>query len=237
MSSNSLPRSTRFETWRLFTVYAIILLAFSALLARLLTLQILDPAQWVNQAEQNYTKAVSVPAARGIIYDRNGYILARNLASYNIVITPAELPDDDSDIQRIYREISDLTGIAVGGPVTDESLKQAKLFAACVPGPSISQMVALQESNAPYSPVRIKCNVTEEVARIAQEKTADWPGVKVEVDPIRDYPTGSLTSTLVGFLGPIPASLEALFLTVTKLAIQALRHLCRQSWLAGTDAA
>ncbi|MCK7506326.1 MAG: hypothetical protein MZV70_21235 [Desulfobacterales bacterium] len=37
--------------------------------------------------------------------DRNGYVLARNVASYNVVITPADLPDDDADIQRIYREI------------------------------------------------------------------------------------------------------------------------------------
>jgi penicillin-binding protein 2 len=43
---------------------------------------------------------------------------------------------------------------------------------------------------------------------MVQEKSVDWPGVKVEIEPIRDYPTGSLTANLVGFLGPIPASLE-----------------------------
>jgi len=208
VSSNSLPRSTHFETWRLFVVYAVVLLVFFTLFARLLTLQIFEGTDWVGQAVENYTKAISVPAARGIIYDRNGYILARNLASYNVIITPAGLPDDDSDIQRIYREVSELTGVPVGGPVTEESLEEAKLFAACVDGPSIAQMVALQDSNAPYSPVKIKCNVSEEVARMVQEKTVDWPGVAVEIDPIRDYPTGSLTATLVGFLGPIPASLE-----------------------------
>ena len=98
--------------------------------------------------------------------------------------------------------------VPVGGPVTDESLEEAKLFAACVPGPGIAQLVALQDTLAPYSPVKIKCNVSEEVARTVEEKAVDWPGVAVEVEPIRDYPTGSLTSSLVGFLGPIPASLE-----------------------------
>jgi penicillin-binding protein 2 len=43
---------------------------------------------------------------------------------------------------------------------------------------------------------------------MVEEKVVDWPGVSVEVEPIRDYPTGSLTASLVGFLGPIPASLE-----------------------------
>lgn len=208
MSSGPAPRPVRFETWRLFTVYIVVTLVFLSLLFRLVNLQLIEGASWKISAVDNYTNEVSVPAPRGIIYDRNGYILARNLASYNIVITPASLPDDDSDIQRIYRELSELIEVPVGGPITDEALDEAKLFAACVPGPTIGQLVALQDTIAPYSPVKIKCNVTEEIARTVMEKSVDWPGVTVEVEPIRDYPTGSLTSTLVGFLGPIPASLE-----------------------------
>ena len=207
MSSSSTSRP-RFETWRLVTIYIVVILAFTGLLFRLINLQVLQGSQWTASAVGNYTHEVNVPAPRGIIYDRNGSILARNLASYNIVITPANLPDDDSDIQRIYRELSDLIDVPVGGPVTDASLAEAKLFAACVPGPGISQLVALQDTLAPYSPVKIKCNVPEETARKVEENSIDWPGVTVEVEPIRDYPTGSLTSNLVGFLGPIPASLE-----------------------------
>lgn len=208
MSSGSTPRPVRFETWRLAAIYIVVVLAFTALLFRLVNLQVVEGSAWNASAVDNYTNEVSVPAPRGIIYDRNGYILARNIASYNIVITPANLPDDDSDIQRIYNELSALIDVPVGGPVTDESLANAKLFAACVPGPGIGQLVALQDTLAPYSPVKVKCNVSEEIARVAEENSIDWPGVTVEVDPIRDYPTGSLTSNLVGFLGPIPASLE-----------------------------
>jgi penicillin-binding protein 2 len=208
MSSGSMPRPVRFETWRLATIYIVVFLAFTALLFRLVNLQVIEGSAWTASAVDNYTNEVSVPAPRGIIYDRNGYILARNLASYNVVITPAGLPDDDSDIQRIYRELSELIDVPVGGPVTDESLAEAKLFAACVPGPGIGQLVALQDTLAPYSPVKIKCNAPEDIARIVEENSIDWPGVTVEIDPIRDYPTSSLTSSLVGFLGPIPASLE-----------------------------
>jgi penicillin-binding protein 2 len=208
MSSGSMPRPVRFETWRLATIYIIVVLAFTGLLFRLINLQVVEGSAWTASAVDNYTNEVNVPAPRGIIYDRNGYILARNLASYNIVITPANLPDDDSDIQGIYRELSELIDVPVGGPVTDESLANAKLFAACVPGPGIGQLVALQDTLAPYSPVKVKCNVPEETARMVEENSIDWPGVSVEIDPIREYPTGSLTSALVGFLGPIPASLE-----------------------------
>jgi penicillin-binding protein 2 len=124
------------------------------------------------------------------------------------VITPAALPDDEADIQRIYREVSALTGVPVGGPVTDATLENAKLFSACVPGPSIADMVALGDSLAPYTPVKISCNINEELARVMREKSVDWPGVTVEIEPVREYPTGSLTANIVGFLGPIPAALE-----------------------------
>lgn len=212
MSSNSLPRPARFETWRLAAVYLVVLFVFSGLIYRLVYLQVLQGEDWVALAVENYKEEISVPAPRGIIYDRNGNVLARNLASYNVVITPANLPNDESDIQRIYRELSALIDVPVGGPVTDESLEEAKLFAACVPGPGISQLVALQDTLAPYSPVKVKCNVSTEVARVVEENSVDWPGVTVEVEPIRDYPTGSLTAALVGFLGPIPASLEDIYI-------------------------
>jgi penicillin-binding protein 2 len=208
MSTGSLSRNPRFETWRLAVIYIAALLVFTALLFRLVNLQVVEGADWTKSAIENYTREVSIPAPRGIIYDRNGYILTRNVASYNIVITPANLPDDESDIQRIYRELSSLIEVPVGGPVTDALLEEAKLFAACVPGPSISQLVALQDSNAPYSPTKIKCNVSEDIARTVREKAVDWPGVTVETEPIREYPTGSLTANVVGFLGPIPALLE-----------------------------
>jgi len=208
MTSGTESRPVRFETWRLSLIYIVALIALSSFLFRLISLQILQGPDWLARAVNNYTNEVSVPAPRGIIYDRNGYILARNVPSYNVLITPASLPLDESDIQRIYRELSALIDVPVGGPVTDESLEEAKLFAACVPGPGISQLVELQRTLAPYSPVKVKCNVTEEIARTVEEKSVDWPGVEVEIEPIRDYPTGSLTAHLIGFLGPIPASQE-----------------------------
>ncbi|MCL4260654.1 MAG: hypothetical protein KJZ52_08515 [Anaerolineales bacterium] len=197
--------------WRTWLVYAVVVAVAGSMLFRLGSLQLVESPSWVAQAVENYRSEISEPAPRGIIYDRNGYILARNIASYNIVITPAYLPDDDADIQHIYREISQLTGAPVGGPVTEESLENAKLFAACAPGPSIADMVALGDSLAPFTPVKIVCNIDAELARAIRERSADWPGVAVEIEPVRDYPTGSLTANVVGFLGPIPASLKDMY--------------------------
>jgi penicillin-binding protein 2 len=205
------PSVSKFEVsfWRVLLVYGMVVGVVGTLVYRLLTLQVSEESIWLNQAIDNYTDIISDPGSRGIIYDRNEYILARNVASYNVVITPAGLPDDEADIQRIYREVSKLTGVPAGGPVTDESLANAKLFSVCVPGPSIADMVALGDSIAPYTPVKISCNINEELARIIRERSVDWPGVTVEIEPVRDYPTGSQTANIIGFLGPIPAAFEA----------------------------
>jgi penicillin-binding protein 2 len=202
---NNSPTTVRFQSWRLGSIYIAFSLVLVVFVARLFTLQILDYETYANYAETNRTKTIRDSPLRGIIYDRNGYVLARNVASYTIAITPANLPDDVSDIQKIYREISGITGV----PVNNGTVEDAKLVSACVSGPGIIQLVELGDSLAPYEPVKIQCNVSENTARIVRERLVDWPGVSVEVDPVRDYPTGSLTAHVIGFLGPIPARLEA----------------------------
>ncbi len=204
MSSTTLPKAN-FEPWRALVIYVTLLLVTLVITWKLFSLQILEYKNWKDQADENRTRQISVQTRRGIIYDRNGYILARNIASYNVVVTPASLPDDQSDIQRIYRELSVLIDV----PVSFRDVEYAKNFSACVPGPGIAQLVELGDSLAPYSPVRIKCNVTDEIARVVREKEMDWPGVSVEIEPVRDYPTGILTSDVIGFLGPIPAADQA----------------------------
>ncbi|MEJ5241587.1 MAG: penicillin-binding protein 2 [Anaerolineales bacterium] len=197
------PPVERVGPWRFWLLYAAFGLVAIVLFGRLINLQVLEHSIWQARAEENYTREISIPAPRGIIYDRNGTILARNVASYNVVITPANLPDDEADIQRIYRELSKVTGV----PVNQGTVEDAKKIAPCVEGPGITQLVELGASLAPYTPVKIKCNVSEAVARLVREKQMDWPGVSIEIEPIRDYPTGSLTANIVGFLGPIPAAL------------------------------
>ncbi len=158
------------------------------------------------QADENRISKISLPTQRGTITDRNGYVLARNIASYNVVITPADLPSDPGSKQEVYRKISELIGIPVtNGELNDETVK---LFTPCKTTFGITEIVSIAESLAPYKPVRIKCNVNEKAAMTIQQNAKDWPGAGVEVEPIRDYPTGELTSEVIGFLGPIPAAFE-----------------------------
>ncbi|MFQ5616580.1 MAG: penicillin-binding protein 2 [Anaerolineales bacterium] len=201
------PYQNTLETWRITLFTIVIGLVFFVFVGQLFRLQILQGPAFLDLAENNRTDPINVPTARGNIYDRNGIPLALNTPAYNIVITPASLPDDDGEIQEIFRELSSLAGVPVNLGVVDDNTP----FSPCVSEHGISQIVKYGTTTSPFRPVEIKCDVGREIAMVAQEKAMDWPGVSVAVESVRDYPTGELTAAIIGFLGPIPARDEALY--------------------------
>jgi len=204
--SNGNVEQSGLERWRFKIIYAILAIVFSIYVIRLFNLQVINGEAYVEQAEENRIKNISVPTQRGIIYDRNDYVLARNAASYNVAITPANLPDDPGTTEEIYRQLSQLIDVPVtNGVVTDET---ARLFTACQTDFGIKEIVLIGETNAPYTPVFVKCNVAKQIAMTISEKGDDWPGVSIEVSPVRKYPTGYLTAEIIGFLGPVTAENE-----------------------------
>jgi penicillin-binding protein 2 len=197
------------DKWRLIIFILLMVVVILFYVYKLFSLQIVQGSSFLAQANDNRTKTISIATQRGIIFDRNSYVLARNTASYNVIITPALLPDVDlenpnGDVQRIYRELSALIDVPKdNGIVNDETVKG---FTPCYTNFGISQIVYIGDTNAPFNPVRIKCNIPEDIAMIIREKKSEWPGVDIEIVPVREYPTGELTAEVIGFLGPIPAA-------------------------------
>lgn len=185
--------------WRLYVTYAVIVLLLAVFVSRLLQIQVLDGQTYRNLADENRFSRITLPAARGVIYDRNGFQLVRNIPSYQVLITPALLPDSDAEKDAIYRRLSAATGVAIDQP--------GEPAAPCIAGRGIRQFVEEGETNKPYSPWPIACDVDELTARILREQQVDMPGVSIVAVPVREYTTDELTAALIGYLGPIPASL------------------------------
>jgi penicillin-binding protein 2 len=190
----TIPRNRMLVT---YATGAVVLVIF---LARLVQLQIMQGSSYQAAALENRITETNTAASRGVIYDRNGSQIVRNVPSYNIVVTPALLPDSSAEVDAIFRTLSELTGVPVEG--------QGPPAAKCIPGRGIRQLVEEGATNKPYSAWPIACDVPEAVARVLREKQVDLPGVSVDAVPIRDYVSGGLTSAIVGYLGPIPASLQ-----------------------------
>ncbi|MGW8250601.1 MAG: peptidoglycan D,D-transpeptidase FtsI family protein, partial [Anaerolineales bacterium] len=195
------------QPWRIVVFAIVLLVIFFIYLGRMFSLQILRGPELLSQAEDNRTQTVNTAAPRGVIYDRLGNVLARNIASYNVVLTAADLPDDAGEVQEVFRNLSELLDMPVnGGDLTPENP-----YVPCVSDHGISEIAEYGETATPFTPVKIRCDVDKQLAMVILEKSVDWPGIEVEIQPIRDYPTGSLTATMLGFLGPIPANQEEEF--------------------------
>lgn len=195
------------KPWRIVAFMVALGLVFLIFAVRLLSLQVLQADSWVAKAEDNSTKEFNLSSLRGIILDRNNVVLARNVPSYNVVITAANLPDDEGALQEIFREMSSLIGI----PVHKGELSPENPYVPCISDHGIAQVTEYGESATPFEPVKVKCDIDEQLAMVVQEKSVDWPGVGIEIQPLREYPTSSLTASIVGFLGPIPANQEEFY--------------------------
>src|SRR5689334_6739698 len=66
-----------------------------ALIARLFTLQVLRYDYYTDLAQGNRIRIEPIPAARGLILDRNGEVLAANQPAYQLELVPEEVPNLD----------------------------------------------------------------------------------------------------------------------------------------------
>lgn len=182
---------------RILIFQVVIVAAFLALAARIYTIQFVNRDQYLSQATENRFDEVSLPATRGIIIDRNGVQLAVNTASANVTVTPALLPEDSAQELLVLERLAGQLGIPFQGELTTVDERG-------IPKQSLLEMVREGESLAPYNAVTVAKDVDHEIARLLISEQGSYPGVEVEWVSVRQYPTGALTSHVIGYMGPIP---------------------------------
>ena len=90
---------------RLIYTFTIILFFFIVLLGRLAWLQIINQTAYVERAEKNRTVTITSSGSRGMIFDRNGEILATNSLEYSLEITPEKVQDINQTIDDLSKII------------------------------------------------------------------------------------------------------------------------------------
>lgn len=78
-------------------VRLVLIVLLGLLIGRLYQLQVRKHTTFAAQADANRLRTIELPAPRGLIFDRNGELLARNRPSYQLAIVPEALPDNDPD--------------------------------------------------------------------------------------------------------------------------------------------
>lgn len=186
-----------------YTVFQILILAaFGVILLRLWDLQVISSAQYRDSADRNRFRLVPIDAPRGIIYDRLGRILVRNVPSFAVSIVPGGLPQSTEERHAVLARVGELLGM----PVTaTQQVADGADTGVLLSGPNqlSIQEILDKRSIGQYSPVRIASNVNRQVAFIIEEEHLDLPGVIVEAEPLRNYAEGPLMAHILGYMGRI----------------------------------
>jgi penicillin-binding protein 2 len=192
--------------FRLALYRAVLVVVLLVLVGQLWRLQMIRGEYYQEAADVNRFRLEQNPAPRGVIYDRRGYLLARNMPQTTISIIPAYLPEDEVERRDLLSKLADLIEMPLTSPPSDP-LPKHSAQPVLLSSPKIESGILeiLEEAKlAPYRPALLKAGVSREVAMVLEEEHLDWPGVLVQVEPVREYLYGSLTSHLLGYVGPIP---------------------------------
>ena len=162
---------------------ALVILLFGILIIQLVRLQVIKGDEYAQRAEINALREVPIPAARGLILDREGRPLVGNTARYSAAIVPGDLPERGEI--GVYRQLERVTGV----PAEEVERK----------------VLAGIENEGPYEPVVIKADIDEETALTLRELEPVTPGLKLLMKPARGYLTGPLLSHVLGYVGPLSA--------------------------------
>jgi|WetSurMetagenome_2_1015567.scaffolds.fasta_scaffold00084_6 penicillin-binding protein 2 len=155
--------------------YLLIAAVFAVICLRLVQLQFFEGDKFRKLSETNRLKILSAPAPRGIIYDRNGIPLVKNIPLYSVYMMydPAKEPD--------IAAIAAIVG-------TDSEEIRARLH---------------KRDLSPFVPVKLRQGLSfQEVARI-EACRSDFPELFIQTDVGREYPFGKVGAHIIGYLGKL----------------------------------
>src|SRR2546428_5104228 len=161
------------------TILKVGLLLVVALLAiRLWHLQVREGQYYRDLSENNRTRSVILEPARGLIYDRNGVLLANNVPSFNLYVTLEDVTDREALIKRLVGLIG----------LDEASLRKR-----------------LSERGAKLLARKLKGGLTLREAALIESHRLDLPGVMVQAESQRNYPARLTASHLLGYVGEVSA--------------------------------
>jgi len=160
--------------------FALIVLGLIALSGRFFYLQVMRHDEFVTRSENNRVKPKVIPPARGLIYDRNGVLLADNVPAFRLEVVPEQVPDMPAMLAQIGAVVPlDPDDVAA----FRKQLKQSRRFES----------------------VPLKMHLSEDdIARFAINRWR-FPGVDVVPYLTRHYPYGDLFAHVIGYVGRIDA--------------------------------
>ncbi|WP_122574271.1 penicillin-binding protein 2 [Pseudomonas viridiflava] len=172
-------KETRLVNQRLIACAILVAVLAGSLIARMYFLQVTEFEYHSTISENNRVHVLPIPPERGLIYDRNGEVLADNRPSFNLTLTRERAGDWHKVIDELMTllELPDEDRI-----LFDKELKQVR---------------------HPFEPATLLYELTEEQIAILAVNQYLLPGVDVAAQFVRHYPLGDHFAHSIGYVGRI----------------------------------
>lgn len=172
-------RDSRLVRRRVVVGAALVLMLTLVLVARAYYLQVIQFDHHTTLAENNRIHVQPIPPTRGLIFDRNGVIIADNRPSFSLTVTRERAGDWQAVLDTLV-QVLELTA-------EDRAIFEKRF----------------RQGRRPFEPVPILFELSEEqIARIAVNQFR-LPGVEVTAQLVRHYPLGEHFAQSVGYVGRI----------------------------------
>lgn len=158
-----------------------ILLLFGILIVQLVRLQVLRHDEFVARAVSNRVRTIDIAPARGLIYDRDGNLLAENAAAYQVILISADVPDQE--VPQVAAELAATFDLRAWD--LEQRIWERKY------------------SNDPFLPLLIAEDPTPAQVIDVNSRRSSLPGVQVETVAVRRYEHGRLLGHILGYTGKI----------------------------------
>ena len=156
----------------------ICVLLVAGLFVRLAKLQIVEYAHFANLSENNRVRLMALPPNRGLIYDRNGVVLAENRPTFHLELIPEQIDDLDATLKSLSEIVS----------LSERDVKQFR------------QSMRAHRS---FESISLRTRLDDvEVARLAVNRHR-FPGMDISARLTRNYPQGEAAVHAIGYVGRI----------------------------------
>ncbi len=183
MHLNKPVKNERFEyqlhSFRISLLVALLIVLSLILILRLAYLQFSQYQRYATLSLKNQMSIIPIAPPRGVIFDRNGVILADNIPVYVLEITPEHIKNMPDTLKRLQ---------ALLPSISDEDLEN---------------FAHLRSQNQPYVPIPFKLKLSQEEVAIFASNQYQFPGVSIKARLMRYYPLGEVAAHILGYVGRI----------------------------------
>jgi penicillin-binding protein 2 len=160
----------------LSAIFIVVLL--SLVLGRLYLLQVVEYEHYRTLSDSNRVRIKALPPTRGLIFDRNGVVMANNLPAYRLEIVREQVEDLDTTLQQLKQYVD----------YTEQDLKRFKQSSL---------------RRRPFESIPLRLNLNDaEVARLAVNLHR-FEGVEINARLTRNYPQDEHAVHALGYVSRI----------------------------------